>query len=598
VATTEILPRWDTDSIFPGLGSRQYASGREAVMADLARLVAQYDRLDIRGGPPADPGPDDIASLEEVLAATNSLLEEVETLGAYLSALVSTDSTDDAAARADTTLQADLSVLSHLTTRLDAWIGRWNTERLVEASPAAAAHGHALRRAAVDAAHQMSEAEEDLLADLRLSGGNAWARCYNDVTSRLAGTLDGHDTPIAVLRGMATDQDPGHREAAQRAELDAWEAVAVPLAACINGIKGEALTVYGRRRWADPLEPVLHANAVERPALEALQSAAVASFPDFRRFLRAKARLLGREGGLPWWDLMAPVPGEPAVSWSDACAAVEAAFASYSPQLVGLARRAFSERWVDAEAHAGKRGGAFCMTVRGGESRVMLNFDGSFDSVQTLAHELGHAYHNAALATRTPLQRQLPMALAETASIFAETVMTAAGLAEPTTDAARLAVLNVDLEGATQVVVDIHSRFLFEQELFRRRRAGPLAVAELCEIMTEAQTATYGDGIDASTAHPYMWAAKPHYYFVDAHFYNWPYCFGLLFGMGLYARYQQDQGRFRSGYDDLLASTGMGTAAELAGRFGIDLTAVDFWTASLDVLRGRIDEFCALAGGC
>ncbi|MGH2910460.1 MAG: M3 family metallopeptidase, partial [Solirubrobacteraceae bacterium] len=270
-------------------------------------------------------------------------------------------------------------------------------------------------------------------------------------------------------------------------------------------------------------------------------------------------------------------------------------FGSFTPRLRDLAARAFRERWIDAGPRPGKRGGGFCMRIGDGASRILMNFDGSFDSAQTLAHELGHAYHNLCLAPRRTLLRPTPMALAETASIFCETIMVQSGL-EAADDRERLALLNVDLAGATQVVVDIHSRFEFESELYRRRADGPLSVDELCGAMTAAQAATYGDGVDAATYHPWMWAVKPHYYDVHLHFYNWPYCFGLLFGIGLYARYVADPDAFRGDYDDLLSSTGMLDAQPLAARFGIDLTDPGFWRSSLDVIRERIDTFCALAG--
>jgi oligoendopeptidase F len=367
----------------------------------------------------------------------------------------------------------------------------------------------------------------------------------------------------------------------------------VPLAAALNAIKGEADAVNRRRGWPDALAPVLWTNGVERDALEAMQEAARASFPDFRRYLSAKAALLGHDGGLPWHDLFAPVgdSGGP-VGWETATSAVEDVFASYSPTLAELARRALAERWVDAEPRDGKEGGAYCMSVRADESRVLLNFDGSWDSANTLAHELGHAYHNSALAQRSPLQRRTPMALAETASIFCETLMAAASL-EGATGAQRLARLDTDLVGSCQVVVDIDSRFRFEQTVFDQRRQGTLGVPELCRIMTDAQSATYGDAL--STTHPYMWAVKPHYY--STSFYNWPYTFGLLFGIGLYASYRSDPASFAAGYDDLLSSTGLASAAELAARFGIDLTATTFWASSLDVIRERIDEFVTLASG-
>ena len=229
-------------------------------------------------------------------------------------------------------------------------------------------------------------------------------------------------------------------------------------------------------------------------------------------------------------------------------------------------------------------------------SLVLLNWSGSAESTQTTAHELGHAYHNTTLAERTSLQRRLPMALAETASIFCETLVVEAGLARlgaPDDAAERLALLDVDLQGSNQVVVDIRSRFTFETEVFARRQRRTLGASELCELMTEAQAEAYGDGLDQATAHPYMWLLKPHYY--GSHFYNWPYTYGLLFGLGLFARYQADPEHFRSGYDTLLSRAGMDTAEELGAAFGLDVTDEAFWTASLDVIRARIDAYVELA---
>jgi oligoendopeptidase F len=296
---------------------------------------------------------------------------------------------------------------------------------------------------------------------------------------------------------------------------------------------------------------------------------------------------------LPWWDLVAPLPEAPGeVSWAEGVDVVRSAFAGYSDELGRLVDRSLDERWIDAGPRDGKSGGAFCAPFVDDRSLVLLNWSGSADSTQTTAHELGHAYHNTMLAGRTPLQRQLPMALAETASIFCETLVVEAGLAGMS-GPARLAQLDVDLAGTNQIVVDIHSRFLFETEVFARRQRRTLSAAELCEIMTEAQADAFGDGLDQSTAHPYMWLLKPHYY--GSHFYNWPYTYGLLFGLGLYARYRDDPERFRSGYDELLSRAGMDTAEELGTTFGLDVTDEAFWTASLDVVRARIDDYATLA---
>ena len=592
-ANTESLPRWDLTPFYPSLESRELAGGHEAVGAGVARLTALYDSHDVRDGEPVELDDETITAFEDVVRETNELQDEVRLVNAYLYAFITTDAHEDRAAAMHSQLQTQLAPLRTLSTRFAAWVARLGAEKLIAKSPVAADHAWPLRKAEFAATHQMTEAEEGLAAELNLTGASAWNKLHGDVSARLTGTVNGDDLAITVIRNLAMDADADLREAAYRAELLAWESASVPLAAAMNGIKGEANVVNRRRGWEDSLAPALYYNAVDRTTLEAMQSAVVNSFPDFRRYLRAKARVLGHDDrGLPWWDLFAPV-GDPAASecsWEDAVTNVRDAFASYSPALAGLAERAFAESWVDAEAHEGKRGGAFCMSVRGDESRVLLNYSGTFDSVSTLAHELGHAYHNTNLAHRTPMQRQTPMALAETASIFCETILVQSGLAAAEGDAARqLVLLDTDLTGAAQVVVDIHSRFLFEKRVFEERSDRTLSVHELCDFMTDAQLATYGDGLDPDALHPYMWAVKPHYYGMA--YYNWPYTFGLLFGIGLYARYTADPERFRLGYDDLLSATGLGEAAELAARFGIDVRDEGFWTDSLDVIRGRIDDY-------
>src|SRR4051812_15764293 len=597
MATAESLPRWDLTPFYPSLESRELAGAHEAIGAGVARLTALYDTHDVRDGEPVELDDDTIKAFEEVVRETNDLQDEVRLVNAYLYAFITTDAHEDRAPAMHSQLQTQLAPLRTLSTRFAAWVARLGAEALIEKSQIAADHSWPLRKAEFAATHQMSEAEEGLAAELNLTGSSAWNRLHGDISARLTGTVNGEELAITVIRNLAMDGDATVREAAYRAELVAWESASVPLAAAMNGIKGEANVVNRRRGWEDSLAPALYYNAVDRGTLEAMQSAVVDSFPDFRRYLRAKARVLGHgDRGLPWWDLFAPV-GDPAASectWDDAVANVRAAFASYSPALAGLAERAFAEGCVDAEAHEGKRGGAFCMSVRGDESRVLLNYSGTFDSVSTLAHELGHAYHNTNLAHRTPMQRQTPMALAETASIFCETILVQSGLAAAEGDSARqLVLLDTDLTGAAQVVVDIHSRFLFEKRVFEQRADRTPSVRELCEYMTDAQLATYGDGLNPDALHPYMWAVKPHYYGMA--YYNWPYTFGLLFGIGLYARYTADPERFRLGYDDLLSATGLGEASELAARFGIDVRDEAFWTDSLDVIRGRITDYEAVA---
>ena len=367
----------------------------------------------------------------------------------------------------------------------------------------------------------------------------------------------------------------------------------MPLAAALNSIKGQVNALARRRGWETPLDAAIFDANIDRQTLDAMMTAARESFPDFRRYLSAKARALGLER-LAWYDLFAPVGGgSRAWSFDEAAAFVVEQFGTYSQRMSDFAARAFRERWIDAEPRPGKRDGAYCMRLRGDESRVFANFKPSFGGMSTLAHELGHGYHNMNLAPRTALQRQTPMTLAETASIFCETIVRNAALRQANRDE-QIEILEASLQGSCQVVVDITSRFLFERGVFETRRDRELSVDELNALMLRTQRETYGDGLDEALLHPYMWAVKGHYYSPSRSFYNFPYMFGLLFGLGLYARYQHDPEAFQRGYDELLASTGMADAATLAARFGIDTRTPDFWRSSLAIVRDDVDRFEAL----
>jgi oligoendopeptidase F len=228
------------------------------------------------------------------------------------------------------------------------------------------------------------------------------------------------------------------------------------------------------------------------------------------------------------------------------------------------------------------------------ESRILCNFDGSLEQVSTVAHELGHAFHNDCQVGKTILQTITPMTVAETASIFNETIITNAALGQAKTSEETLAILEAQLINASQIVVDISSRFLFEKEVFERREKSELSADDFCEIMLRCQKDTYGDGLDERYLHKYMWAWKPHYYSPSFSFYNYPYAFGLLFGTGLYAIYKERGKQFTKDYERLLASTGEGTPAELAATFGIDIGKPDFWQGSLNVVEERIQQYLKL----
>ncbi len=597
--------RWSLDALFSGLTGGDYRAARANLAARTADLEAFADAHGLGAGAPL-PATDGVrATLSELLERQNALAERLGDVSVYLSGFVSVDAFDDIAQAEQSTLRGLGVRLGALDARATAWIGRLDLDALL-ADGAAQGNVHHLRRTQEAARKQMSDAEESLAAALAPSGGDAWAKLHGDLAGKAAvlvqlpGAAAPESAGLARLFVLQSDPDRAVREAAYRAELELLDQHAVAFAAAMNGVKGEVGTLARRRGWGRPLDAALFQNGIDEGALEALQSAVRASFPVMRRYLNAKARFLGLER-LAWYDRMAPVQvGEPRTfTWAEAKDFVQARFDAFAPELGALARRAFDEGWIDVLPRAGKRNGAFCMGAPGvQQSRVMLNFGGGLDDVFTLAHELGHAFHNDALyaAGRRPLQARTPMTLAETASIFCETLI-ADGLLAESDDATRLAVLEQDLRGAAQLIVDIDSRFRLEAAVFERRAERELSVAELDQLMLDAQDASYGDALDPDARHPRMWAQKPHYYSARRSFYNFPYVFGFLFGRGVFARYQAEPDGFAAKYRELLSRTGMASVAELGQAFGIDVADVAFWEGALGVTAERVVAYEGLVEG-
>ncbi len=595
--TATRLPHWDMTTVFPALDSPEFATAYDELISRLDELVALVDAKGVRKAGSSEVTDDTAVTFEDVLGRLNDIGDRSREVTSYLHSFITTQAQNDAAQAKSSELQMMLVSLAKISTRFVAWVGSLDVDALIERSQVAADHEFAVRKAKRDAETQMSEIEEDLASSLSPSARGAWGRLHGNITSRVMADLRRPDgsvqrLPMAAVRGMGDDPDSAVREAAYKAQMETWPTVEVPLAAALNSIKGWENELSTRRGFSDSLQPALENNNVDRETLEAMQTACVESFPDLQRYMKAKAKLLGKQR-LPWWDLGAPVGREvKRYPWDEMETFIVDQFATYSDRLASLADRAFRQRWIDAEPRQGKRDGGFCMGVHRDVSRILVNYTNTFMSVATVAHELGHAYHNINLADRTPYQRRTPMALAETASTFCETIVSRA-MFNAASDGEKLAILNGDLVRDSMIVVAIHSRFLFEKHVYESRRTRELSATELCAAMSDAQIECFGDALDPDVTHPYMWCVSPHYY--SSTYYNWPYTFGLLFGLGLYKRYEEEPDAFRAGYDDLLASTGSADAATLCARFGIDIRTPDFWRASLDVIRERIELFESLA---
>lgn len=562
-------------------------------------IEQMFDRDHVRRltPPPDEAPPGTAAALAAALGKLNELARLYETLESFIYAFVSTNSYDALAQRETSKLELLDVRRRKLNVRLQAWLGSLGRllGRLIDENECLQRHRFFLLEAARQSQYLMSEELEGLAAELCVDAGAAFGKLQGNVTSQLKVDLerDGKTQrlPITVVRNLSFDADPEIRRRAYDAELAGWDSIKTTVAACLNGVKGTALTLARRRGRASVLDAALDANRIDQPTLDAMLGAIREAFPTFRRYLSAKPRRLGTPR-LAWWDLFAPLGStHTTFSWERARDFIVTQFGVFSDDLSEFAATAFDRRWIDAEPRDGKRGGAFCMAVVGvDESRILANFDGSFEQVSTLAHELGHGYHNHCQRGLEPLLRGAPSTLAETASIFCETLIAEAALKHAAHDE-QLMILEAQLSNATQVCLDISSRFLFESQAFERRAVGELAADELCELMLAAQRETYGEAIDPATYHPYMWLWKPHYYSYEHNFYNFPYAFGHLFGLGLFALYQAEGAAFVPRYRELLRRTGQEYAAPLAAQFGIDITQRDFWRRSLSIVEAQVERF-------
>ena len=435
---------------------------------------------------------------------------------------------------------------------------------------------------------------EEIMAKMSLSGGNAWSDMHSYLTSTVPVSYRGTTTNLSAIRNLAYDPDPQVRKDAFEAEIACYDRIRDAVAFAMNSIKLETISDCQLRGYESPLMRTLKHSHMEKATLDAMLEAMDEYSPKFWQYLKAKGKALGHENGLPWYDLFAPM-GESTAKFTAQTARdyLVEQFSGFDSELADMVARAFDEAWIDFYPRDGKQGGAFCAGVPClGESRILTNFDGMFTDVVTLAHELGHAFHNQCCDNHRILNRDYSMPLAETASTFNECVVMASAIAKATDSKEKLALIESQLQDATQIICDIYSRFRFERMVFENREANFMDADTLCGFMTEAQKQSYGDGLDHSCLHPYMWVCKGHYY--GPTFYNFPYAFGGLFARGLYAQYEKEGAAFVPKYKKLLHTTTIATAEETAAVAGIDLTDKDFWRSALQTIADQIDLFCQI----
>ena len=438
---------------------------------------------------------------------------------------------------------------------------------------------------------------EEIMAKMQLSGGSAWSDLQQYLTSTVPVTYRGETTNLSAVRNLAYDSDPRVRRDAYEAELACYDRIKDAVAFALNSIKLETISSCQLRGYNSPLERTLKHSHMEKATLDAMFAAMDEYLPKFWQYLKAKGKALGHENGLPWYDLFAPM-GKSSTKFTAEGAReyLVSLFADFDQELSEMVATAFDNAWIDFYPRDGKAGGAFCAGVEClGESRILTNFDGQFGDVVTLAHELGHAFHNQCIRDHRTLNRDYSMPVAETASTFNECVVMASAIAKAVDKAEKLALIESQLQDATQIICDIYSRFRFEAKVFENREQQFMHADTLCEYMLDAQKQSYGDGLDPDCQHPYMWVCKSHYY--GPTFYNFPYAFGGLFARGLYAQYEKEGADFVPKYKKLLYTTPIATAEDTAKVAGIDLSDKDFWRSALQTIADQIDLFCQLVEG-
>ena len=616
---TTTIPRWNLDSIFPSINSDEY---RQAVADYAAGMDTLENLLDTAKDFTKNHNDnfDFSAWLATYLEAENKVNELAQTLNAYAYVIYSVDTTntdflnnisriEEMGLRAQQQDLAFKSILLSHAKHLDDFYATY---------PQYAEYKYLLQEAIDETAHQMTNAEEHLAGELQRTGGDAWGRLHEQIISNASDSETGKT--FNELRNDAYSAEPAVRKASYQKEIALLKQNEIAIAAALNNLKGETVALNKRRHWEEAIDRALASSRMSRATLDALIGAIEDSLPSWRTYFTAKAQHLrakgqtasvaagtsGKDAGLAFYDLFAPMGGAAAEqsqqdsllsktwTFSEARDYIIDRYNSFSTEMGDFARNAFDAGWIDAEVRPGKVGGAYDEDfAKGHQSRILSNFTGAFSDIITLAHELGHAYHFSCLKGKPAAFFSYPMTLAETASTFAETIVkqdmiSKAGGAE------KLQILDLDLQDASQVLVDILCRFYFERSVFAERANGELSAADFCRLMRDAQEKSYGSGL-ATERHEYMWAVKSHYYSTELDFYNFPYAFGQLFAAGLYARYQKEGASFAKTYAELLSHTGSMSCEDLCRKAGFDITGKAFWQEGIAMYAREVEEFVALA---
>ncbi len=585
---------WDLSSYFPAFDGEEMQQFKNEAQRDLQALYEQTQNL--------DPLSEETADLwESVYLTSEKLSERFSHLGSYLGCLSSADAKREEYSRAEAAfalLEAEFEKLNVEMLRAvkdadDAVFARFIDR------PALREARYFLQRQRLESQHSMSPDKEVLAADLGVDGLHAWSRLYNAVSGKLEFDMhfpDGHSErrPISQRRALMENSDRKVRQAAFSGGNAAWQGVEDVAAAALNAISGTRLSLNRHRGVDHFLDIALFQSGIERRTLDAMFEAIFASIELPRRMLRLKAKLQQTEG-IAWYDLGAPLPlGEQAtLSWEEGKALVDSSFSAAYPLLGEFLRHTYEKNWIDWSPRSGKRPGAFCTgSLLTRESRVYMTYNDTLGDVRTLAHEIGHAFHSYVMRDVRTLAHFYPMTLAESASTFAEMLLTEGALADPSITAAQKAsLLDMEVGHGAIFLLDIPVRYHFEKKLYEARAHGELSASQLKQLMSETQREILGDTLEAGGEDPLFWASKLHFYISDVTFYNFPYTFGFLLSRGLFASFKREGADFLPRYEAFLRATGSASAEDVAREtLGCDLGDTAFWAEAIATLNEPLEQ--------
>ncbi|MEH7414047.1 M3 family oligoendopeptidase [Neobacillus drentensis] len=538
--------------------------------------------------------------LQELLSYLENSAKKLTQAGAFIGCLLAQNTKDKKAYSLDSKItslgavfQTALGSLNHHFTTIDDTV--W--ERLV-ATESLKEFSFVLTESREKAKEKLSKEEEALISTLEVDGYHSWGQLYDLIVSKIKVPFSENGVEQQLSVGQASNKFSNPDREIRAAVFKSWELVwgnqADILAKTLNHLAGFRLSVYQKRGWEDVLKEPLSINRMEKVTLETMWAVISEHKQKLVDYLNRKAKLLGLEK-LSWFDLEAPYgKTETKVPYQEGANFIERNFALFGEKLADFTKNAFEEQWIEAEDRPGKAPGGFCTYLPENEqSRIFMTYSGTPSNVSTLAHELGHAFHSYAMRDVPFLNCNYAMNVAETASTFAEMIVADAAVKNTKDEEEKLVLLDDKIQRTVALLMNIHARFLFETSFYEERKLGTVAADRISELMLAAQKEAYCDSLDEY--HPLFWASKLHFFITDVPFYNFPYTFGYLFSLGIYAQALEEGKGYEEKYMALLRDTASMKVEDLAQKhLQVDLTQKDFWEKAVGTCLADIDEFLEL----